>query len=129
MLALSGTKLRSQNRSDHGGCKRLATIALQKSLFFCCFAGHKKSQALAIFGLTLNRRKLAATMGASCRSRAIRVLVAIIVISRSSLALFFCFFSFVRWRKSHARCRRMESIEKIFRLCLTDSLLMGGFRN
>ena len=69
---LSGTKIASQNRSDHGGSKRARNHSAAEIAGFFASAAAKKSVAASDFGgLPQNRRKLAATTAASSRSRAI----------------------------------------------------------
>ena len=69
---LSGTKIASQNRSDHGGRKRARNHSAAEIAGFFASAAAKKSLAAGDFwGLPQNRRKLAATTAASRRSRAI----------------------------------------------------------
>ena len=69
---LSGTKIASQNRSDHGGRKRARNHSAAEIAGFFASAAAKKSLAASDFGgLPQNRRKLAATTAASSRSRAI----------------------------------------------------------
>ena len=72
VLGLSGTKIASQNRSDHGGRKRARSHSAAEIAGFLASAAAKKSLAASDFwGLPQNRRKIAATTAASRRSRAI----------------------------------------------------------
>ena len=69
---LSGTKIASQNRSDHGGRKRARNhSAAEIAGFFASLAAKKSLAASDFWGQPQNRRKLAATVAASRRSRAI----------------------------------------------------------
>ena len=72
--ALSGTKIASQNRSDHGSREQACNhSAAEIAWFFALLANPKKNRnPLAIFGVSpQNRRKLAATTVASRHSRPI----------------------------------------------------------
>ena len=67
-----GTKIASQNRSDHGGRKWARNHSAAEIAGFFASAAAKKSLAASDFwGYPQNRRKLAATTAASRRSRAI----------------------------------------------------------
>ena len=69
---LSGTKIASQNRSDHGGRKRARNhSAAEIARFFALPAAKNSLAASDFWGLPQNRRKIAATTAASRRSRAI----------------------------------------------------------
>ena len=69
---LSGTKIASQNRSDHGGRKRARNHSGAEIAGFFALPAAKKSLAASDFwGWPQNRRKIAATTAASRRSRAI----------------------------------------------------------
>ena len=72
MLGLSGTKIASQNRSDHGGRKWDRNhSAAEIARFFASPAANKSLAASDLWGYPQNRRKLAATTAASRCSRAI----------------------------------------------------------
>ena len=67
-----GTKIASQNRSDHGGHKQARSrSAAEIARFFASAATEKLLAAGDFLGYPRNRRKLAETMAASRRSRAI----------------------------------------------------------
>ena len=69
---LGGTKIASQNRSDHGGRKRARNhSAAEIAGFFALLAAKKSLAASDFWGLPQNRRTIAATTAASRRSRAI----------------------------------------------------------
>ena len=69
---LSGTKIASQNRSDHGGRKRARNhSAAEIAGFFASPAAKKSLAASDFWGWRQNCRKIAATTAASRRSRAI----------------------------------------------------------
>ena len=67
---LSGTKIASQNRSDHGGGKRARNHSAAEIAEFFASPAAKKSLAASDFRVVKpqNHRKLAATMDASLRS-------------------------------------------------------------
>ena len=70
-LTLSGTKIASQNRNDHGGRKRARNHSAAEIARFCASPATKKSLAPSDFRGPQNRRNFAATMGTRSRSRAI----------------------------------------------------------
>ena len=63
-LELSGTRIASQNRNDHGGRKRARNqSAAEIAGSFASVAANKSLAASDFWGYPQNRRKLAATMG------------------------------------------------------------------